>query len=343
VDARHFDVLVSKFTSPHSRRRLLTVLAALPVPGGLLGLLDPAETEAKERRRRRKQRHKKRKHPGQRKKGCRRKSTAQVCAGQCGAVKTRETCGKTVDCGSCDCPQPCGACLTCQSGPNAIGTCVPDPAQNGDACDDGAPCMTGSVCAAGVCGGGTPVICPATDCQIPGVCDPGTGTCTSPGFKALGTACASQLCGECDGLGDCEANAACSGTTPVCDGGTCVACSAIKPCLSGCCNLVTGACVTDCPVQYCHAITAKSGACPTGATEFCQDVPIQATSSAHALHACETCFGEGACTQEHACGGGGWGDAGNTTILRFTNATCCSALAGEIVSDLCGFLGRWAP
>jgi hypothetical protein len=219
------------------------------VVSGLAGILAPDEAEAKKRRRRRKQRHKRRKQPGTRKKGCQARSRVTVCAGQCGAVKNRQTCGKPVDCGSCACPQPCGACQVCQAGPNTVGTCVPDPAQTGDACDDGDRCTTGSVCSAGVCGGGTPVVCPATDCQIPGTCDPATGDCTTVD-KPAGTACASQPCGVCNGAGTCVANAACSGTTPVCDGTSCVACSATHPCLSGCCDEATGACVEDCPA--CH-------------------------------------------------------------------------------------------
>ena len=34
---------------------------------------------------------------------------------------------KFVDCGSCDCTEPCDFCFICQSGPNTSGACVVDP------------------------------------------------------------------------------------------------------------------------------------------------------------------------------------------------------------------------
>lgn len=234
MDGLRFDTLVRTLSVTGSRRRLLGVFASAPLLSAVHDLLDPADAEAKERRRRRKQRHKRRKNPGSRKgKGCTPRSRAQVCNGRCGLITNRDTCGKTVDCGSCDCNPPCGECLTCKSGPNTVGSCVPDSAQDGDACDDGELCTTGSVCSAGVCGGGTPVVCPATDCQDPGVCDPATGACSAAVDKPAGTTCPSQPCGACNGAGTCVANAACSGGTPVCLGGECVECATSDDCDTG--------------------------------------------------------------------------------------------------------------
>jgi hypothetical protein len=113
-----------------------------------------------------------------------------------------------VDCGSCNCPTPCGECLVCQSGPNTPGTCVPDPEQVGDPCgSDGQVCQADGSCA----------------------CD--AGSCTNP--------------------------------TPVCANGACVACSAMNPCPSGCCDLTTGACLTTCPTCQ----TCAAGQCVADASQ----------------------------------------------------------------------------
>lgn len=122
MDLNRLDAVTRTLACAGSRRTLLGALVALPVAGRLRDLLTAEDADAKERRRR-KQRHKRRKHPGGRKKGCTPKSKATVCAGQCGPVKSRQTCGKTVDCGSCSCPTPCDPCFLCQAGPNLPGVC----------------------------------------------------------------------------------------------------------------------------------------------------------------------------------------------------------------------------
>ena len=193
MDARHFDALVSRLAISNSRRRLLAMLAMLaapPILGRLLGSLDPAETAAKDRRRRRRQRHKKRKSPGGRKKGCRPKSKATICAGSCGPVKSRQTCGKTINCGSCACTPACDACFTCQEGPNTPGTCVVDPALQGETCG-----LPGQVCQSnGSCGCNT-ASCPAeTPFCVDGVC----GRCTAHAQCGAATICVDGICHACD-------------------------------------------------------------------------------------------------------------------------------------------------
>ena len=161
MDARHFDALTRTLSEAGSRRGLLGLLAALPLVGGLVALLDPDEIDAHGRRRRRKKRHKhgkgrRRKH--HHKKKCKANSLAKTCAGKCGQVKNN--CKKTVDCGACACEPPCDVCFTCQEGPTTPGTCVVDPEQQGQACGD-----PGQICQSD---GSVPVMrescCPA--CQV---------------------------------------------------------------------------------------------------------------------------------------------------------------------------------
>jgi predicted outer membrane repeat protein len=104
VDRDHLVSLGRALGAVDSRRRLLGALVGAPLLGAVLDLLDPEEAEAKDRRRRRKRRHKRRKNPGSRKKGCRPKSKIKACAGKCGSVKNRKTCGKRIDCGPCCLP-----------------------------------------------------------------------------------------------------------------------------------------------------------------------------------------------------------------------------------------------
>lgn len=190
MDAGHFDALARTLTPANPRRRVLGVLATLPVLGSLVVLLDANETEAKDRRRRRKTRHDRRKHPGQRKhhkrKKCKAESVGQTCANRCGSVSNN--CNQSVDCGSCACDPACDACFTCQDGgPTTLGTCVVDPAQQGQtyglvgqicqadgscACDAGSCANPTPICANGAC-----VFCSATNPCPAGQCCAGDGSC----------------------------------------------------------------------------------------------------------------------------------------------------------------------
>lgn len=158
MDGSHFDALVRVLSTRDSRRRVLTRVAALPVLGGLAGILSPGDATGKKRRKRRKrrQRRKREKHDKRQKSRtrCKPRPIATICAGKCGPVKSMQTCGKTVDCGSCDCNPPCGACFACQGNGDAPGTCVPQA---------GAPCGPGQTCEDGVL-------------QPQGTCD-GNGSC----------------------------------------------------------------------------------------------------------------------------------------------------------------------
>jgi len=112
----------------------------------------------------------------------------------------------------------------------------------------------------------------------------------------------------------------------------------------------------------CHDIGAvNSGgfaaSCPTGATQFCADTPIVATSSSQARGACDACFGALACSLSLACGTGpdatSWeGPLAEpqrpTSYTEFQFVQSGVVAAGEISSGrhsdpACRPNGRWAP
>jgi hypothetical protein len=104
---------------------------------------------------------------------------------------------------------------------------------DGAPCDDGDLCTRRDACVAGACVGDDPVACSASDqCHETGVCDPVTGTCSSPS-KVDGAPCDDgDLCTRRDA---CVAGA--------CVGGDPVACSASDQCHeTGVCDPATGRC-----------------------------------------------------------------------------------------------------
>jgi hypothetical protein len=103
-------------------------------------------------------------------------------------------------------------------------------------------------------------------------------------------------------------------------------------------------CSTPTPT-YCHAITANGG-CPSGATQYCDSVPIVATSSAQAQAACNACFG-GGCVLLGTFWEGVLPPSFNADFY-FSGTSCgVGSLfnAGDISNSGCGlfYLGRWAP
>jgi hypothetical protein len=63
--------------------------------------------------------------------------------------------GTRVDCSDLDDECNTGVCQ------ESTGLCAKVPKRDDTACDDGAFCTVGSVCRAGVCGGGRPRVCPS--------------------------------------------------------------------------------------------------------------------------------------------------------------------------------------
>lgn len=141
-------------------------------------------------------------------------SDAETCANKCGAVTNN--CGQTVDCGQCSNPTP-----VC-----AANVCVACSGQN--------PCPGGQVCCGGSCFAG--VCCQEADCAPGGnscvdrqclcsgesACGGSTPDCCGTPGACTNTDTDTSNCGAC--------GTTCSGATPNCVNGTCVA----DVCASGC-------------------------------------------------------------------------------------------------------------
>jgi hypothetical protein len=197
MDATHLDRLARSLARSGPRRAMFGILATLPLLGGQA---DAGEANAQGRRKRRKKAHKHgrpRPHGKHKKQACRSSSLAETCAGACGAVKN--ACGKTVNCGSCDCEPTCDACFACQGEPGAPGACVPEAA--------GAPCGDPTTCDSGVL-----ILGPR--CDGGGTCQPGTVVFCPPYTRCNGDACASPCRDDddcfpgahCNAAGQCVAN-----------------------------------------------------------------------------------------------------------------------------------------
>ncbi len=94
-----------------------------------------------------------------------------------------------------------GECQACAKAGGAVldGQCSP---LSGMACSSAGACVEGATCQAGVCAGGSPVVCaPLDDCHVAGVCDATLGACSNP--SALDGA----PCTAAGGAGSCVAGA----------------------------------------------------------------------------------------------------------------------------------------
>ncbi|MEZ4565206.1 MAG: hypothetical protein R2853_21000 [Thermomicrobiales bacterium] len=295
MDASAFDALSRVLSLPDTRRRALGVLAVFPLLGGLAGWLAPEQGAAKDRRRRRKLRHKRRKGNRKRKHGCRPRGKGKVCAGRCGPVKSRQTCGKTVDCGSCACPAPCDECFICQGGPNTPGACVPDPEQAGEPCG-----RAGQVC------------------QADGACACSAGTCANPT-----PVCVDGVCSVCSATNPCPPTACCQGD------GTCKACPACQVCDSGACvpdDTLQHTCGGPCPGgEWCDG-----GACAaiqaTVTLPDCSSLcggSLSLCGQTVTCPSCSQCLAQTGCSSQIPLDG----PAGPGVYCGIANTTVCNANA----------------
>lgn len=211
MDPTRFDALARTLGGSGTRRRILAVLAALPLGGTLLALEDDeaAAERPRDRVKRRNQQHK-RKQRNNKNKNNKNKNTKKKGGGlggsQCGA--TDSDCSQDSDCCSNNCfnlgcadkVHSCGSgdsATACHPAANgcAGGTCCHGAAVCGGSCCDGAanqcnpqgeccaPNCAGRLCGPDGCGGGgTCGACPSGT-----TCDEVTGRCPRPGCDVCPT------------------------------------------------------------------------------------------------------------------------------------------------------------
>jgi hypothetical protein len=261
MDPTRFDTLARAFATGGTRRRLVAVLATLPLGGVLFGLEDKEaaaehprhrvkrrnqQRKRKQRNERRKKDHKKKRNNKKGGKGGANPNTCtangQACQQNrdcCGGNCFGQVCAAPVsECGGVDCPPGATGCCT--------GTCCQSPANQcnalGECC---APNCAGKQCGPDGCGNtGTCGTCPSGS-----ECDKDTGQC----------GCSPQTCPN----GCCDANGVCQpgNTEQACgDGGvTCTVCGPNQTC-----STQTGTCRDKPP---CSPAT-----CPNGCCDELQDV-----------------------------------------------------------------------
>lgn len=120
MDFSRFDSLTRAISTLTTRRSILGLLTGGLAAGGLFFADgDDAVAGRRRRRRARHRRHKARRSRSRRNGKCSPRPVAAICAGRCGLVTNRKTCGRTVDCGPCGadpgCPE-CQANQLCRNG-----------------------------------------------------------------------------------------------------------------------------------------------------------------------------------------------------------------------------------
>lgn len=192
-------------------------------------------------------------------------------------------------------PAPCPVCGNsvregaeqCDAGPNGGGCCSSACTfrANGTTCSDGNACTQADGCQAGVCVGGAPIVCTASDqCRVAGTCNPATGACSQPA-KPNGSACNDQ--NACTQTDSCQAGS-CRGSNPI-------VCPASGPCLTGTCDPSTGACsnaakpdgtaCTDSDACT-NGDRCVAGACVAGEPLVCNDQMSCTTDSCNPATGC---------------------------------------------------------
>jgi hypothetical protein len=151
----------------------------------------------------------------------------------------------------------------CDGGACCAATCT--FRANGTSCTDANACTRTDTCQVGVCTGGNPVVCAASDaCHVAGSCNASTGTCSNPARPNGSTCSDGNACSTADA---CQSGQ-CVGTLMVCnDGQICTSDS----CSNGQCTFVpnTASCEDGNP---CTAFdTCAAGSCVAGPALACND------------------------------------------------------------------------
>jgi streptogramin lyase len=225
----------------------------------------------------------------------------------------------------------------------ASGACSNPAAANGTACTDANACTQRDSCQAGVCVGGSPVVCAANDqCHVAGVCDPVTGACSNPA-AANGTPCTDG--NACTRTDTCQAGA--------CAGGNPVVCAASDQChAAGACNPANGTCSSP-PAPDGTSCTdgnacTRGDACRAGACVGGPPVTCAASDQCHVAGACDPasgvcsnpaaangtpCSDANACTQRDACQAGTC--VGASPVVCTANDQCHVAGVCDPVTGAC--------
>jgi hypothetical protein len=241
----------------------------------------------------------------------------------------------------CDAARCSVASDQCHSGGTcdpATGRCVSPPLTDGTSCNDGNPCTRADSCQAGVCVGGDPVVCTASDqCHVAGVCDPSTGACGNP-TAAEGTACN-------DG-NPCTLTDAC--VSGACVGGNPVVCGASDQChVAGLCDPTSGACSNPAaadgtPCSDGSACT-RTDACVAGACLGGNPVVCTASDQCHVAGACDP--SSGACSNPAVADGTPCNDGNACTRTDACTSGACVGASPVTCSpsDQCHAAGACDP
>jgi MYXO-CTERM domain-containing protein len=208
-----------------------------------------------------------------------------------------------------------GACVACSvaSGAPADGACS---SLTGPACDDGNACTQTDTCQAGVCTGGNPVTCAASDqCHVAGTCNPATGACSNPP-KSNGSVCNDG--NGCTKTDTCQAGA--------CVGGNPVVCAASDQCHDvGTCSPATGACSNPPKSNgsVCNDGNActQTDTCQAGACTGANPVICTAPDQCHVAGTCNT--GTGGCSNPPKPNGSACDDGNGCTQTDICQAGAC--------------------
>jgi hypothetical protein len=286
MDPFHFDALARSFATAGTRRRLLAVLAALPLGGTLLALEDDevaAEHPRDRMKRRNQQRKRKQRNNKNNNKKNKNKNNNKKNGGlggsQCGA--TGSDCSQDSDCCSNNCFNlGCADKVnSCGSGDNAKAC---HPAANGCA---GGTCCYGAAACGDTCCDGT-----ANQCNR-------QGACCAP--NCSGRQCGPDGCGGGGICGACPSGATCNEATGQCG---CVRQCAGKNCGSDGCGGSCGTCPSDqgCVGGVCEPVPPIAGTCRPG-DDLCTNTTEPSCNGRSTCFCLGSFLGFPACVSDFQC------------------------------------------